>query len=345
MNWYILISLSLLITNVLCSKHSIDSFGTVKTHGHIQDPSHILNISNKVRLSSLINMDSKLNKMLFPCDFRPDPYHVGIVVIDYARYYNYESPKKLAHDVYNKMKIGNSECDNGFLLFVSFGDGFTTIVKGKGIEDDILSEESIRLIVNYMDIDFLVGKEFSGIYNGTVLLTNHIMTMGNIVHKEYIDFVLKPINSNIYTEEDNEKQDDFYSAFIKCIVTVLLLSAMIIDSIRCYYSEDRQKTTKYEFVKVYTDGDNKKITRYRDATNITKAVSCPNMDNIEIIDVNDPDVIRKYVDVKRIQSSPNLSSYAKNNAVNDNTKSDEEEENELQQYVTVSEDGSIPSDE
>ena len=280
----------------LCSSLDIYSFGEPGIYGHVQDPSNILNSTNKDQLSRLIDSDSFLSKQLYPCNYYPRPYEIAIAVINYAKYYNSSNVETLAKQIYKETHIGNPHCDNGILVFVSFGDGYTTIIKGRGIADDILSDKAIKTIVSIMNNNFLVGKEFEGINTGTSLLIDHIIETSNMIHEEYIDFVLTPVKQVYYPKQYEIKNMQNFVILLTITATFILVTLGLI----FYNNQEVMYVVPRKITIVPRRLKKKKIKRIKkciDMKKLFRARSRPSFKNVKIIGDTDTDIISQYINV------------------------------------------------
>ena len=226
------------LTIALCAGTFIHDFNKIENDYWIQDPTSILSTSHKDKLNELLDKNSHFKQQSYPCGESDKTYQIGVAITDKME--DTDTSRDIhvmdyATNVFNRMELGHSECNNGILLFVSFEDREIAILRGEGIKSRIQSSADIDSIIDHISPFLKKDEKFAGLYNGLLKITKDLISKSdNVYNKGY------PTNDN--TSEKNESHFAYFDTYVItiCILIVLYTSGAFFDT--CEYNTSGMHT-------------------------------------------------------------------------------------------------------
>ena len=113
------------------------------------DPNSILTLRERDELDGLMNFiaEGTNGNEKAPCGERYEGYQLAVLIIDRmsSSYYRFHSTaqraKQFAKDIHDKWAVGDAECHNGVVIFVSIDDRQMYISTGKGTREALTNSK------------------------------------------------------------------------------------------------------------------------------------------------------------------------------------------------------------
>ncbi len=121
------------------------------------DPDSILALSERDELDGLINFiaEGTNGYEIAPCGSRYEGYQLAVLIINRmsSGYYPFrdsaQRAKRFAKDIHDKWGVGDAECHNGVVIFVSIDDRQMYISTGKGTKM-VLTDPKVQSVLAHM---------------------------------------------------------------------------------------------------------------------------------------------------------------------------------------------------
>ncbi len=124
-------------------------------------------------------------------------------------------------DLFRKWEIGDSQEDNGILLFLDVDGRWSRIEVGYGLEGVLTDGKTGRIQDRYMLPYYSEGNYNEGILQGYHVIVNEI-------YKEY-GYEEEYVGDGVVVEEQSQKQSEGPSPFVVILALIVILPLIILD--------------------------------------------------------------------------------------------------------------------